>query len=119
MVNALVFPFQEMAPPENFCVTTSSLSVWSAVGAPSSPVAPPSFVHAAFIAPRTMTAPKSGVQKITGRSAAAKLAILLIGARPPSSSLLVGKPRSPSGPPTLSYLASTCPVRTLAPVVGL
>ena len=35
------------------------------------------------------------------------------GARPPSTSLVVGNPRSPSGPPTLSYLASTWPVTTL------
>src|SRR3984957_20288567 len=48
---------QETTPPLNRCVITSPLSVWSAIGAPSEPVAPPSFCHAAFMAPRTMTAP--------------------------------------------------------------
>ena len=38
---------------------------------------------------------------------AALITILLAVENPPSTSLLVGKPRSPSGPPTLSYLVST------------
>src|SRR5437899_12253485 len=48
---------QEITPPLNRCVITLPFSVWSAIGAPSEPAAPPSFSHATFIAPRTMTAP--------------------------------------------------------------
>ena len=71
------------------------------------------------MAPRTITAPKSGVQKMTGLSSAANGTTALCGASPPSASLAVGKPRSPVGPPTLSYLARIWPVTTLAPVAGL
>src|SRR5882757_644840 len=52
VVNLFVDLSQVIAPPLNFCVTRSPFSVWSAVGAPRSPFAPPSLVHAAFIAPR-------------------------------------------------------------------
>src|SRR4051812_47889208 len=46
VLNFPVFLSQEIAPPLNFCVTTSPFSFWSAVGAPSWPVAPPSLSHA-------------------------------------------------------------------------
>ncbi|SHX17317.1 Uncharacterised protein [Mycobacteroides abscessus subsp. abscessus] len=81
-------------------------------------MAPPSLSHAAFIAPRTTNAPCSGVQKIAGLSAAAKVAIRLVGEMPPSVSLLAGNPRSPCGPPAARYLASTSPVIACAPVAG-
>ena len=48
---------QEITPPLNRCVMTSPFSVWSAIGAPSSPFAPPNRSQAAFMAPRTITAP--------------------------------------------------------------
>ena len=57
VLNVCLDRFQETTPPLNRCVITSPFSVWSAIGAPSEPVAPPSLSHAAFIAPRTMTAP--------------------------------------------------------------
>ena len=57
MLKVFLTRSHEITPPLKRWVMTSPLSVWSAIGAPSVPVAPPSFSHAAFIAPRTMTAP--------------------------------------------------------------
>src|SRR5262245_59491350 len=65
VVNLLLALFQDSSPPVNFWVTVSPLTLCSAVGAPSLPPPPPSFAHAALIAPRTTIAPLSGVQKIT------------------------------------------------------
>ena len=56
---------------------------------------------------------------MTGSSSAANWLIRLAGSSPPSLSLVTGNPRSPCGPPTLSYFASTCPVTTFAPVSGV
>ena len=72
------------------------------------------------MAPRTTNAPWSGVQKITGLSAAEKAQIRLEDPAPPSDSLATGKPRSlPTGPPSDSYLARMSLSTALAPVAGL
>ena len=72
------------------------------------------------MAPRTTNAPWSGVQKITGLSAAENVAIRLAGPIPPSDSLAIGKPRSlPTGPPSDSYFARMSLSTAFAPVAGL
>ena len=108
---------QEISPLANFWVTVSPSTDCSPVGTPSLPVAPPSLSQAALIAPRTTTAPVSGVQKITGLSGALNVLTRLFGA-PPSASAAFGKPRSPVGPPADSYLDKMAPVTAWAPVAG-
>ena len=88
-LNSLVALFQEISPPLNAWVAVSPFTVCSPVGTPSDPVAPPSFAHAALMAPRTTMAPLSGVQKITGLSAALKELTRLFGT-PPSTSVPTG-----------------------------
>ena len=51
----------------------------SSVGTPKDPAEPPSLSHAALIAPRTTWAPVSGVQKMTGLSAALNVVLRLSG----------------------------------------
>src|SRR6185312_16267747 len=111
--------FQAISPPVNFWVTTSLVTVWSPSGAPSLPVAPSNLSHAALMAPRTTNAPWSGVQKITGLSLAANALTRLGDLSPPSVSLAIGKPRSPPGPPSPSYLVRMSVSTALAPVAGL
>jgi hypothetical protein len=61
----------------------------------------------------------SGVQKITGLSAALNVVLRLFGARPAPSSML-GKPRSPSpGPPSDRYFSRIAPCMIRAPVSGV
>ena len=91
----------------------------SSVGTPNGPAEPPSLSHAALIAPRTTWAPVSGVQKMTGLSAALKVVLRLPGALPGPSSI-VGKPRSLSaGPPSDSYFCRIAPAMMCAPVSGV
>src|SRR6202012_555328 len=71
------------------------------------------------MAPRTKNAPWSAVQKMAGLSAAENGLILLAVFRPPSASLAIGKPRSPPGPPSDSYLVRMSVSMALAPVAGL
>ena len=89
VLNSLVAWFHEIWPPLKFWVTVSPSTVSSAVGTPSVPVAPPSFAHAVLMAPRTTMAPLSGVQKMTGLSAALKALTRLLGT-PPSDSVPIG-----------------------------
>ena len=70
------------------------------------------------MAPRTTIAPVSGVQKITGLSGALNALTRLLGA-PPSDSAPIGRPRSPVGPPSDSYLDKIAPVTAWAPVSGV
>ncbi len=118
LVNELFLASQVNWPPVNFWVTLSPSVLWSATGTPSAPVAPPSLSHAAFIAPRTITAPWSAVAKMTGLSCAAKELIRLSGT-PPSASGALGSPRLPVGPPAASYFSRMGPVTAYAPVAGL
>ncbi|CKN62014.1 Uncharacterised protein [Mycobacterium tuberculosis] len=119
-MNVFFARFHEIMPPVNFCETTSPSTVWSPTGAPSLPLGPRSLSHAATMAPRTTNAPWSGVQKITGLSAAENLTIRLEGPKPPSVSLAMGKPKSLlTGPPSDSYFARISPSTAFAPVAGL
>ncbi len=89
VVNFPAARFQEISPPLKLWVISSPETVCSPVGMPSAPVAPPSSAHAALIAPRTTIAPVSGVQKITGLSAALKELVRPLGT-PPSDSVPTG-----------------------------
>lgn len=108
VVKVLVLRSHVSSPPVNFCDSVSPRYASSSVGTPRTPADPPSLSHAALIAPRTTRAPVAGVQKITGLSDALKVEFRLSGARPAPSSM-VGKPRSPSGPPSDSYFSRIAP----------
>lgn len=109
VVNALVLAFQLTSPPVKGWVTTSPFQDSSAVGTPRVPADPPSLSHAALMAPRTTQAPLSGVQKMTGLSAALNVLFRLSVALPAPSSM-VGKPRSLSAaPPSAWYLSRIAP----------
>ena len=56
-MKVLVLASQLSWPPLNFWLTLSPSVFWSDTGTPSAPAAPPSLSQAAFIAPRTITAP--------------------------------------------------------------
>ena len=103
----------------NFWVTTSPRYASSSAGTPSLPAEPPSLSQAALIGPRTTRAPVSGVQKMTGLSAALNVVLRLPGARPAPSSM-VGKPRSLlAAPPSASYFSRMAPFMMWAPTAGV
>jgi hypothetical protein len=57
VLNVFFLLSKETCPPLNFWVVTSPSVFCSATGTPIAPAAPPNLSQAAFIAPRTGTAP--------------------------------------------------------------